>query len=316
MNESECRIFDMLKTAFGPVVNQFMEDTGVVEIMLNPDGRLWIDRLGYGREDTGHSLYAGDAERVIYLVASSVGGQCSQDNPLLSAELPGCGSRFQGVLPPIVKSPVFTIRKRASMVFPLEDYVRKGIMTESQRGFILKGIAEKKNILIAGGTGSGKTTLANGVLSEIARFGERVVILEDTCELQCEAEDVVYLRTRDGVASLNELLKTTLRLRPDRIVVGEVRGPEALTLLKSWNTGHPGGLCTIHANSARQAMTRLEQLVQEAAVNVPRSLIADAVDMVVFIERTGTGRRVSAVSQVTGIEEDRYIMEHIYHDHM
>jgi type IV secretion system protein VirB11 len=306
----------MLKTAFGPVVNQCMEDSSVVEIMLNPDGRLWVDRLGHGREDTGHSLYAKDAERVIFLVASSVGAQCSRDNPLLSAELPGCGSRFQGVLPPLVQNPVFTIRKKASMVFPLEDYVTQGIMTQRQRALILEAVENRKNILIAGGTGSGKTTLANAVLSEVARCGDRVVILEDTCELQCMAEDVVYLRTRDEVAGLNDLLKATLRLRPDRIVVGEVRGAEALTLLKSWNTGHPGGLCTIHANSARQALTRLEQLVQEAAVYVPRSLIADAVDMVVFIERTGQGRQVSDVSQVTGIEADAYLMEHLFHDKM
>jgi type IV secretion system protein VirB11 len=282
--------------------------------MLNPDGRLWVDRLGHGREDTGHSLYAKDAERVIFLVASSVGAQCSRDNPLLSAELPGCGSRFQGVLPPLVQNPVFTIRKKASMVFPLEDYVNQGIMTEKQRALIVEAVVKKKNILIAGGTGSGKTTLANAVLAEVC--GDRVVILEDTCELQCDLKDVVYLRTRDEVADLNDLLKATLRLRPDRIVVGEVRGAEALTLLKSWNTGHPGGLCTIHANSARQALTRLEQLVQEATVHVQRSLIADAVNVVVFIERMGQARQVSDVCQVTGIEADTYLMEHLYHDKM
>jgi type IV secretion system protein VirB11 len=250
-----------------------------------------------------------DAERVIFLVASSIGSECSSTHPLVSAELPGCGSRFQGVLPPLVKSPTFTIRKKAVMVFTLDEYAKEGIMSAHERDCIVKAVKERKNILIAGGTGSGKTTLANAVLAEIGRQGDRLVIIEDTGELQCEAEDLIFLRTRDNLADMRELVKATMRLRPDRIIIGEVRGGEALELLKSWNTGHPGGLSTIHASGARQALSRLEQLIQEVVVQVPRSLIAEAVDLIIYIEKYGRSRRIKTIAQVTGMKDDEYCLE-------
>ncbi len=311
IHEAHCRLVDMIESAMGPVIKTFMDDETVIEIMVNPDGKVWIDRLGQGRSYTGHVINRHDAERVILLVASSVGSECTHMNPLLSAELPGCGSRFQGVLPPVVENPSFTIRKKAVMVFTLDDYVSQGIMTEGQKECIIKAVREKKNILIAGGTSSGKTTFANSLLYEIALCKDRVVIIEDTLELQCSAEDRVFLRTREGAAAVNDLIKATLRLRPDRIIVGEVRGKEALDLLKSWNTGHPGGLSTIHANGARQALTRLEQLIQEAVVTVPRSLIAEAVDVVVFIEKYGQSRRIKTIAQVKGMKDDDYCVESI-----
>jgi P-type conjugative transfer ATPase TrbB len=310
-HEAQSRLIDMLTTALGPVIGGLMDDESVIEIMVNPDGKIWIDRLGQGRSCTGHVMNHHDAERVILLVASSVGAECSSLNPLLSAELPGCGSRFQGVLPPVVESPCFTIRKKAVMVFTLDDYVRKGIMTEGQKECMMKAVHEKQNILIAGGTSSGKTTFANSLLHEIGVCKDRVVIIEDTLELQCSADDVVFLRTREGVTTMNDLIKATLRLRPDRIIVGEVRGREALDLLKSWNTGHPGGVSTIHANGARQALTRLEQLIQEAVVTVPRCLIAEAVNVIVFIEKYGQGRRVKTVAHVTGMAGSDYVLEEL-----
>lgn len=300
------RLIAMLKTALGPHIGALLMDEQVVELMLNPDGRLWADRLGQGREFTGHVVAPEDAERIIKLVASSIKAECNELNPILSAEFPGSGSRFQGILAPVVSAPVFTIRKKALVVFSLEDYVRQGVLSVDQKKLIKAAVQDKTNILICGGTGTGKTTFANAILAEIARTADRVVIIEDTLELQCTAPDTVYLRAKDGLVTMNDLLRATMRLRPDRIIVGEVRGAEALSLLKAWNTGHPGGVATVHANSARGALTRLEQLVQEAVVAVPRELIAEAVNLVVHIERSGTGRKIREIIRVDGVEKGRY----------
>lgn len=302
---SHQRLLQMLTTALGAHVVSLLEDKSVVELMLNPDGRLWVDRLGQGRGDTGYKISAPDAQRVIELVASSTGSVCSADIPIVSAELPGSGDRFQGILPPVTSVPVFTIRKKAIMVFTLDDYVAKGIMTQAQKERITGAVHKKQNILMVGGTGSGKTTLANAILDEISRTMDRCIILEDTLELQCTAPDCVFMRSRDNV-SMNDLLKATMRLRPDRIIVGEVRGPEALTLLKAWNTGHPGGIATVHANSARGGLTRLEQLIQEAIPTPQKALIAEAIDIVIFIERFKHSRRVKEIIEVTGFEKGEY----------
>lgn len=310
IDTSQERLLQMLATAVGPQVADFLDDPQVVELMLNPDGRLWVDRLGEGRADTGIKIPPANAERVIYLIASSTGAVCNADTPILSAEFPGSGNRFQGLLPPVVVAPTFTIRKKALMVFTLDNYVEQGIMSAAQKEAIVKSVRSKKNILIVGGTGSGKTTLANAVLDEIAHTGDRIVIIEDTLELQCTAPDTVFLRSREHV-SMNELLKATMRLRPDRIVVGEVRGPEALTLLKAWNTGHPGGCATVHANSARGGLTRLEQLIQEAIPTPQKELVAEAVNVIIYMERFQHGRRIREVVSVEGIEADEYILKPI-----
>jgi type IV secretion system protein VirB11 len=287
-----------------------MEDDTVVEIMLNPDGRLWVDRLSSGRSFTGEYISAEDAERIIRIVSSKTDTVCNAENPLLAAELPGSGERFQGILPPVVASPVFTIRKRALMIYTLADYVAQGIMTQSMADYLGEAVRGKKNILIVGGTGSGKTTLANAILAEIADCAERLVIIEDTVELQSKAEDAVRLRTSDAT-DITACIKATMRLRPDRIIVGEVRGSEALGLLKAWNTGHPGGLSTLHANGPKEGLIRLEQLIQEAISFVPRSLIASAVDVVVYIRRKGTGRIVESVAVLQGLENDEYRLSYV-----
>src|SRR5690606_20866946 len=227
--------------------------------------------------------------------------------PIVSAELPqhggGAGERFEGLLPPVAPGPCFAIRKPASRVHTLADYVADGIVPEAGARLLARAVAERRNVLVAGGTSSGKTTLANALLAEMATLDERMILIEDTRELQCAAPDTVALRTRPGVASMADLVRSTLRLRPDRIVVGEVRGGEALDMLKAWNTGHPGGIATVHANSASSALHRLEQLVQEAAALVPRRLIAEAIDIVVFIAGRGTSRRVDAVVAVEGLDQ-------------
>ncbi len=304
--EKQKRVYGMLLSSMGDLICRLLKDDTVSDITVNPDGRLWVDRLAVGRSDSGETLSEADAERIIRIVASSLNTVCNRENPVLSAELPGTGSRSQGLLPPVVNKHCFAIRKHAVRVFTLDDYVRDGIMEQRHAVRIRQAVKQRENILIVGGTGSGKTTLANAILDEIARYNDRVVLIEDTLELQCRVDDFVSLRTKDGVADMTALLKATLRLRPDRIVVGEVRGGEALALLKAWNTGHPGGLSTVHANGPRQGLIRLEQLIQEAAAGIPRALIAEAVDLVVYIERCGVGRRVSQVASVTGLKGDGY----------
>lgn len=286
----------MLMTALGPSIAAMLDAPDTIEVIANPDGRLWLEQVGKGRIPTPHRLEASETERVIRLVATLTGAAANRDTPIVSAELPPRGERFEGVLPPVSRAPCFAIRKPASRVFTLDDYVTSGVVTEPQAAELKDAVRRRANIIVAGGTGSGKTTLANALLDEIARLGERVVILEDTRELQCAADDVVALRTQPGAVSLSDLVRSTLRLRPDRIVVGEVRGPEALDLLKAWNTGHPGGIATLHANSAQAALARLEQLTMEVCETPPRALIAEAIDLIVFVERGGpAGRRIPEI---------------------
>lgn len=299
---SEDRRRAMLKTAMGPVIAQALSDPAVIEVMVNPDGKLWIERLGAGRGNIGVRIHPSETERIIRLVASHVRAEVHADNPIVSAELPS-GERFEGLLPPVATGPCFAIRKPATKILTIGDYVRDQIMVPIQAEALRKAVRDRKNILVAGGTSSGKTTLTNALLAEIADCDERVVLIEDTRELQCAAKDCVALRTRAGAVSMGDLVRSTLRLRPDRIIVGEVRGAEALDMLKAWNTGHPGGIATVHANSARSALYRIEQLVQESVTIVPRRLIAEAIDMVVFIAGRGSERRIETIAEVTGIDE-------------
>lgn len=297
-SERHIRSTRMLRTAMGPSIASWLDDPEIAEIMLNPDGRLWIDRLGSGLADTGVTLSADDGERIIRLVAHHVAIDVHSTSPRVSAELPETGERFEGLLPPVVTAPSFSIRKPAIAMFSLDDYVYAGIMSGPQADVLRCGVADRLNILVAGGTGTGKTTLVNALLGEIAKTDDRVVLIEDTRELQCAAPNLVALRTKDGVASLTDLVRSSLRLRPDRIPIGEVRGPEALDLLKAWGTGHPGGVATIHAGSALGALRRMEQLIQEAVVTVPRLLIAETINMIVLLVRDGPGRRVADIALV------------------
>ncbi|GGC94109.1 P-type conjugative transfer ATPase TrbB [Chelatococcus reniformis] len=303
-SESLLRSARMLRTALGPAIADFLEDPQVVEVMLNPDGRLWVDRLSEGLADTGEWLPPADGERIIRLVAHHVGAEVHTGSPRISAELPGTGERFEGLLPPIVAAPAFAIRKPALSVYTLEDYVVAGIMSAAQAEALQAAVAERQNILVAGGTSTGKTTLTNALLAEVAKTSDRVVLIEDTRELQCRSANLVAMRTKDGVASLSDLVRSSLRLRPDRIPIGEVRGAEALDLLKAWSTGHPGGIGTIHAGSAVGALRRLEQLIQEAVVTVPRALIGETIDVIAVLAGRGSARRLIELASVEGLATD------------
>ncbi len=301
-SEALARGARMLRTALGADVAAWLEDPAVVEVMLNPDGRLWVDRLSEGLADTGEELSVADGERIVRLVAHHVGAEVHAGAPRVSAELPGTRERFEGLLPPVVAAPVFAIRKPAVAVFTLEDYVRAEIMPDDAAAALCDAITSRANILVAGGTSTGKTTLTNALLAEVAKSSDRVVLIEDTRELQCLTPNLVALRTKDGVASLSDLVRSSLRLRPDRIPIGEVRGAEALDLLKAWGTGHPGGIGTIHAGTAFGALRRLEQLIQEAVVTVPRALIAETINVIAVLCGRGAERRLAELTSVTRLE--------------
>ncbi len=308
MNDNKGRALVYLESALGEDMRALLKDEKTTEIMVNPDGRVWVEQVGLGMYDTKVRLLATDISRIISFVASSVDVVCNEANPSLAATLPS-GERFQGFMGSIVSGPSFVIRRRATQVFTLQDYINQGVLTATRARAIFDAVHARKNILIVGGTGTGKTTLANAILSVISKTNHRIVTIEDTPELQCSAPNHIAFFVREEVGfTWQKAVKDSLRVRPDRIVVGEVRDGSALDLLKAWNTGHNGGCATIHANSAAQGLRRLESLIAEASTNVPRDLIAEAVNLVVHIRRTNEGRVVDTVAEVTGWSESGYSM--------
>jgi type IV secretion system protein TrbB len=309
--EQARRLAESMKRQLGAFC-PLLEERDVIELMLNADGRLWVDRLGQPMKAVG-KLAASAAESFIATVASTLRSAVTRENPILECELPAeppfYGSRFEALIPPVVSSPVFTIRRKASAVFTLAEYERQGIMTGLQRAAIEHAVEERQNILVVGGTTTGKTTLTNAIIDQIvhATPHHRLAIIEDTAEIQCAAPNAVIMRATDTV-DMQRLLKATLRLRPDRIIVGEVRGGEALAMLKAWNTGHPGGTCTVHANHARAGLTRIEQMIAEVSQTSMRALIAEAVNLIVSIVRidSAPGRRIHEVVAVNGFGDGEY----------
>lgn len=305
-DEQRQRWTEGLIRELGGTIVAALDDDDIVEVLLNPDGRIWLDSRTEGMYHSGSSLLPQEGEAILASIAGMLGTQIDSEHPIIEAELPLDGSRIEGLVPPLVAGPSFAIRKRATRVFPLTHYIESGSMSEVQAGVLRSAIAERRNIVVSGGTGSGKTTLVNAILDEMVRLGERserFILLEDTVELQCAAENHTALRTSRHV-DLATLVKATMRLNPNRIIIGEVRGREALDLLKAWNTGHPGGCATVHANNAAAALSRLDQLAQEAGVPSQRSLIAETVGLVIHIEGGSRGRRVSELVRVGGLAED------------
>ena len=302
----------MLRSALGPAIASWLDDANVAEIMLNADGRLWVDHLDSGISATGERLGPDQAERIIRLVAHHTGAEVHRGAPRVSAELPEGGERFEGLLPPVVAEPIFSIRRPASLPLALADYVAAGTMTAAVAAYLTEAVETRANILVAGCTSTGKTTLTNALLGIASGGNERIILIEDTRELKCDAANVVALRTVPGV-TMTDLVRSSLRLRPDRVSVGEVRGPEALDLLKAWGTGHPGGVGTIHAGTATAALHRLEQLILEAIPHVPRALIAETIDLIAVLTGRGAERRLSELVRVEGLGPDgTYRLVHVH----
>ncbi|PTR05615.1 type IV secretion system protein VirB11 [Nitrosospira sp. Nsp5] len=291
-----------------------LHDPKTVEIMLNADGRLWQERLGEPMRCFG-TMRAATAQSIIRNVAGMHGRELTSQNPTLECEFPLDGSRFAGQIPPVVSEAVFAIRKKAVAVFTLDDYVKAGIMTPGQCERIRVAVAVRSNILVSGGTGSGKTTLVNAILNHVMALEplSRVVIIEDTGEIQCTADNYIQYHTSAEVG-MTQLLRTTLRMRPDRIIVGEVRGPEALDLLMAWNTGHQGGVATLHANDARAGLSRLAMLISmhPDSPKPIEPLIGEAVQLIVHIARASGGlgnRRIEEILELSGFDDGHYLIQ-------
>lgn len=300
-----------LERDMGPVLLAALNDPRTVEIMLNADGKLWQERLGEPMKCIA-SMRMAQAQAIIETVAGYHGKEVTRQKPILEGELPLDGSRFAGQLPPVVPAPTFAIRKRAVAIFTLAQYVEDGVMTAGQRDALIEAIRAHRNILVVGGTGSGKTTLVNAIINQmvVQDPAERVILIEDTGEIQCAAANYVQYHTSIDV-NMTTLLRSALRMRPDRILVGEVRGPEALDLLMAWNTGHEGGAATLHANNARAGLDRLAMLISMHP-DSPRPiepLIAEAVHVVVHIARFEGQRRVQEILAVSGFDGHRYLTD-------
>jgi type IV secretion system protein TrbB len=311
--ETGARYSEMMARYLGPVILRAFGDDDVTEIYVNPqDGLVRFDTRTRGRIESGVCVGATRVEMFLNAVATSLGLRLGADHPGLEAELPAVGfrgSRLQGFVPPVTPAPAFAIRKPPAVVYSLDDYVAAGVISRRQRAEFRRGVSDHQNILIAGGTNTGKTTLANALLKEVTDLfpAERIVILEDTVELQCLAPDHLALRTTPNVP-LAQLVKSALRTSPNRIVVGEVRGSEALDLLDAWATGHPGGVATVHASSAEGALLRLDRLAQRANVPPQRHLVAEAIHLIAVLEGSHAGRRVTDLVRVDGLDRDGHFV--------
>jgi type IV secretion system protein VirB11 len=303
-SESQTRRYASLRTALGPLL-EYLNDDAVVEIMLNADGRIWVEKVGVGMFAAKATMTPDEALRMLRLVATEMNAELSDRSPSLAAKLPIWGARVQASIPPVVEAPVFALRKPAKLVFGLEEYVASGIITPEQDRTLRAAVAARENILVGGGTGSGKTTLVNALLREISRGHDRVYLVEDTPELQCAAENKLQILVQEPTYTWRRAIFDALRFRPDRIIVGEVRGPAALEMLKAWNTGHPGGVATIHANDTASMLDRLCQLVEEVVPVAPRQLVAQAIGLCVHIRRDPqhpAGRSLSGIDRVSGLD--------------
>lgn len=315
--ESARHYDEMLARHLGSTVLRAFADDDVTEVYLNTDdGVVRLDTRSRGKVASPVRLDAHRVEMFLNTAAARVGATLGPDCPCLETELPNwCfgGSRLQAFVPPVTAAPAFAIRKPPAVIYSLDVYVSAGVLSPCQLVALRSAVRERRTVLVVGGTNSGKTTLANALLLEIAqRFPrERIVILEDTLELRCASDDVLALRTTKHV-TLADLVRATMRTSPNRIVVGEVRGAEALDLLDAFATGHPGGVATLHATSAEGALLRLDRLARRGNVPSQAALIAEAVHVVVVIEGGNAGRRVTDVAQVDGLDAaGHFVLRHL-----
>ena len=300
------RYMAMLRQNLGSDLLTVLEDPGLTDFMRNADGRCWIAAHGKGMYEASFTLPDSQVEALIGALAAAMGVVADAEHPIIEADLPIHRVRFEGLIPPIVPAPAMALRKPAQVLYTLPDYVRNGILRSAWAELLSEAVARKLNILIAGVTGSGKTTLAGALLNEMVERSDpsdRYLILEDRREIQCKADNALFLLTNDAV-DLTRLVRTAMRLYPTRIIIGETRGAECLALLKAWLT-HSGGVTTVHATSARTALTRLMGLVQEAAVGPQPELIAETVNLIAVIEDSRQGRRVTELVRVEGYSSEK-----------
>lgn len=303
-SETQARRLASLRTAMGPIL-PFLDDPAVVEICLNADGAVWVERAGQGMTRSAAAMRPDEALRMLRLVATEMNVELSERNPSLAGKLPHWGARVQAAIRPIVEAPVFALRKPARFVFSLDDYVACEILSPVQAELLREAVRQRQNVLVGGGTGSGKTTFANALLQVVAETGDRVYIVEDTVELQCSAPNKLQMLVQPPFYSWQRAIMDAMRFRPDRVIVGEVRDGSALELLKAWNTGHPGGLATLHANDTAAMLDRLCQLIEEVVPVAPRVLVAQTVDLCVHIARNPShpaGRSITAIDRVVGLD--------------
>ena len=322
---------ETLDIMLGAQIVDLMHRNDVTEIYVNDDGHVRYMSHSEGKVKTDFVLKPEKVLAIIELIAGQVGKVVNEEIPSISAEIAGYGARFQGEISPIVRNPQFNIRKKAIKIFTLDEYVKNGTLTKKYKAYLEDAIKHRKNILVVGGTGTGKTTFLNALLDAIAKISpyHRIISLEDLPELQCPADDYspMYTKQETGkdkiIYNMTRLLADCMRRSPDRIIVGEVRDGAAYTMLKAWNTGHPGGACTVHANDAESGLTRIKSLAQEDknATGDLKELIGEAIDVVVSIVHIdlGGGKKNRKINDIIELKtydskEDRYIFKHIKED--
>jgi type IV secretion system protein VirB11 len=309
------RLDQKLKREFGESVVEALENPNVLEVCVNSDGHIWVEEKKKRLYDTEETLAPENLAAALGTIAAMNGMELNESSPVLEGRLPLDGSRVAGTIPPTSPDgPSMAIRKHASAIFPLSQYVDEERISSEAAEYLREAIRDERNILVAGGTSSGKTTFVNALIKELLEIApqDRLVVIEDTMELQCATKNKQSFVASEAV-TMRKLLRTALRYRPDRIIIGEVRGGEALDLLKSWNTGHSGGLATVHANDAHAALLRLEHLISEVSVTPMSHLIAEAIHVVVYMQEFGRiGRQVTEIIRVAGFRKGEYKFETVY----
>ncbi len=302
------KIANFISSAFGEY-SHLLNDKRIVEFSANQNGCVYVERLGEDPEYIG-DMDVDARERVIRYCATACGIPVTDEAPIVSAKMPDTGFRFEGVKPPAVEAPLFSIRFHAVRILRMDDYVSDGTVTNTQANDILQAIKEKKNIVVAGGTGSGKTTFLNMLIGELNTQSpkERLIVIEDTPEIKTQNNNTVFLKTTKDV-DMTRLLASSLRLRPDRIIVGEVRDGAALAMIKAWNTGHPGGFTSVHADSAKATLTRVDMLIREASAMPLPEVIGLGIDLIIFIKANKQGRKVTEIVEIKGYKDGEYIYD-------
>jgi pilus assembly protein CpaF len=305
----------------GPL-ERLLADESVTEIMVNGPHDVWVERQGRLYETTVRFTDESHLRRIINKIVAQVGRRIDESSPLVDARLPD-GSRVNAVIPPLsLSGPLVTIRKFSKKRFDLNDLIRLGTLSTETVEFLQRCVLAELNILISGGTGSGKTTLLNALSTAIPET-DRIITIEDAAELRLHQRHVLRLEARpkniegEGEIPIRELVRNSLRMRPDRIIVGEVRGAEALDMLQAMNTGHDGSLCTVHANSPRDALARIETMVLMAGFDLPvraiRQQVASALDLIVHLERLEDGsRKITSITEVQRMESDVITLQELF----